>query len=262
MNKLSIIYKNVEELKMYEKNPRKNDDAVKYVMASIKEFGFKVPVIIDKDNVIVCGHTRVKGAKELGIDEVPCIIADDLTDEQIKAFRLADNKVSEFALWDFELLNEELDELADFGMQEFGFGLDFDIDTTSDSDDDDEPSVLTDEKYTTKVDIPQYEIRGDNPDLSELYDTSKASELISKIEKANISKEQKEFLKKSAMRHNVFNYTKIAEYYAHQDKEMQELMEQSALVIIDFDDAIKNGFAELKNRFAEIEAEDVGEAYD
>lgn len=251
---MNIIEMKLDDIKAYDKNPRKNDDAVKYVAASIKEFGFKVPVIVDKNNIIVAGHTRVKAAQELGMDKVPCIVADDLTDEQIKAFRLADNKVSEFALWDFELLNDELNDVMDIDMKEFGFGLDFDIDTGSgDYDDDDEPSVLTDEKYTTKVDIPQYEIRGDNPELNELCDTTKANELISKIEKANISKEQKEFLKKAAMRHNVFNYAKIAEYYAHQDKEMQELMEQSALIIIDYDDAIKNGYMHLKSEIETLE---------
>jgi site-specific DNA-methyltransferase (adenine-specific) len=105
----------------YGKNPRKNDEAVKYVAESIKQFGFKVPIVIDKDNIIVAGHTRWKAAKKLGLKEVPCIVADDLTDEQIKAFRLADNKVAEKAEWDFDLLAIEMDELLDFDMTVFGF---------------------------------------------------------------------------------------------------------------------------------------------
>lgn len=96
---MEIINKKLDELIPYEKNPRKNDEAIQYVANSIKEFGFKVPIIIDKNNVIVAGHTRYKASKELGLKEVPCIIADDLNDEQIKAFRLADNKVSEMAEW-------------------------------------------------------------------------------------------------------------------------------------------------------------------
>ena len=119
---MEIINKSINELKPYEKNPRINDDAVKYVAKSIKEFGFKVPIIIDKNNVIVAGHTRYKASLELGLEEVPCIIADDLTDEQIKAFRLADNKVSEKAQWDFNLLDLELAEL-DLDMSDFGFDL-------------------------------------------------------------------------------------------------------------------------------------------
>lgn len=118
---MKIVEKNINELVMYENNPRKNDEAVKYVANSIKEFGFKVPVIIDKNNVIVAGHTRIKAAKELKIDKIPCIIADDLTDEQIKAFRLADNKVAEFAAWDLDLLNIELDNICDIDMADFGF---------------------------------------------------------------------------------------------------------------------------------------------
>jgi site-specific DNA-methyltransferase (adenine-specific) len=121
MNNMNIVNKKITDIKPYEKNPRKNDEAVKYVAASIKEFGFKVPIVIDKNGIIVAGHTRWKAAKKLGLDEVPCIIADDLTDEQIKAFRLADNKVSEKAEWDFDLLNSELDDLFDFDMTSFGF---------------------------------------------------------------------------------------------------------------------------------------------
>jgi site-specific DNA-methyltransferase (adenine-specific) len=111
----------ISDLKPYEKNPRKNDDAAKYVAESIKSFGFKVPIVIDKDNVIVAGHTRYKAAKKLKLKEVPCIVADDLTDKQIKAYRLADNKVAEMSEWDFDLLNEELDSLFDFDMNAFGF---------------------------------------------------------------------------------------------------------------------------------------------
>lgn len=89
-------------------------------MESIQKFGFKVPIIVDKNHVIVAGHTRHKAAVKLGLDKIPCIIADDLTDEQIKAFRLADNKTAEFAEWDFDLLNQELEEI-EFDMCDFGF---------------------------------------------------------------------------------------------------------------------------------------------
>ena len=122
---MEIVYKKIGEVIPYENNPRKNDDAVDYVAKSIKEFGFKVPIIIDKDNVIVTGHTRLKAAKKLGLDEVPTIKADDLSEEQIKAFRLADNKVSEFATWDDDLLNIELQDL-DIDMSDFGFDINFD----------------------------------------------------------------------------------------------------------------------------------------
>lgn len=109
-----------KELIPYSNNPRNNESAVDAVAASIEEFGFKVPIIIDKDNVIVAGHTRLKAALKIGLEKVPCIKADDLTPEQLKAFRLADNKVGELATWDFNKLEEELAEL-DMDMSAFGF---------------------------------------------------------------------------------------------------------------------------------------------
>jgi len=116
---MQIVEKKVTELKAYEKNPRKNDNAVGPVAESIKEFGFKVPIIIDKDNVIVAGHTRLRAAKKLGMKTVPCIVADDLTPQQIKAFRVADNSSAQIASWDLSLLNDELMDL-DFDMSLFG----------------------------------------------------------------------------------------------------------------------------------------------
>ena len=118
---MEIITKKVKDLKPYERNPRRNDEAVEYVAESISEFGFKVPIVIDGDGTVICGHTRLKAAKKLHLAEAPCIVADDLNDEQIKAFRLADNKVAEKAEWDFDLLEEELQDLIGFDMSDFGF---------------------------------------------------------------------------------------------------------------------------------------------
>lgn len=118
---MQIVYKKVNDLMPYENNPRINDEAVEYVKNSIKEFGFKVPIVIDKNNVIVAGHTRLKASLELNLEEVPCIIADDLSQDQIKAFRLADNKVSEKSQWDFSKLDEELDSILDIDMSMFDF---------------------------------------------------------------------------------------------------------------------------------------------
>ena len=118
---MEIVNKNIEDLKVYDNNPRDNDGAVEAVANSIKTFGFKVPIVIDSDNVIICGHTRRRAAKRLGLTEVPCIIADDLNEEQIKAFRLADNKTAELAEWDYAALEQELSELVDMDMTVFGF---------------------------------------------------------------------------------------------------------------------------------------------
>lgn len=122
MNELykGVTVINIKDIEPYEFNPRKNEAAVNAVANSIKEFGFKVPIVLDKDNVIVAGHTRYKAAIKLGLQEVPCIIADDLNEEQIKAFRLADNKTAELAEWDFDLLDQELKKLS-LDMTAFGF---------------------------------------------------------------------------------------------------------------------------------------------
>ena len=118
---MEIVNKKLTTLIPYENNPRINDEAVEYVKNSIKEFGFKSPIIIDKNNVIIAGHTRYKASEELGLIEVPCIVADDLTEEQVKAFRLADNKVAEKSMWDYTKLDEELDSILDIDMSVFDF---------------------------------------------------------------------------------------------------------------------------------------------
>lgn len=115
----------IEDIVPYANNPRNIDGAIEAVKNSIKEFGIKVPLVIDKDNIIVTGHTRYAACQELGIKEIPCIKAEDLTEKQVKAFRLADNKVSEMATWDFDLLEEEL-ELIETDMNMFGFNLNVD----------------------------------------------------------------------------------------------------------------------------------------
>ena len=139
----------VSDLKPYAKNPRKNDNAVDAVAASIREFGFKVPLVIGADNTVVAGHTRLKAAKKLGLMDVPCVVADDLTDEQLRAYRLADNKSAEIAEWDLDLLGPELDGIFDIDMAEFGFSLT--DEEPLDLDDDSEP----DRKDTNLIHCPK-----------------------------------------------------------------------------------------------------------
>ena len=145
MQDIKIIYKNIDELVPYENNPRDNTAAIDAVAASIKEFGFKNPIIIDSDNVIVAGHTRLKAAQKLKIQNVPCVVADDLTQEQVNALRLADNKTAELAEWDLELLNSELELIDGIDMTEFGFELDLD----------DEQEVVEDEFDEQPPEEPQ-----------------------------------------------------------------------------------------------------------
>lgn len=137
---MEVIIKDINELKPYENNPRFNDEAVDYVVQSIKEFGFNNPIILDKNNVIICGHTRYRAAQKLNLTQVPCIVLTNLTDKQVRAFRIADNKCSDFSYWDNNLLLKELDFIGEdiftgFNFNEFNFnGLITDQDPDSDVD--------------------------------------------------------------------------------------------------------------------------------
>lgn len=235
MGKISIQYVKIQDIIPYDKNPRINDDSVDKVANSIREFGFKVPIMLDSKSVVIAGHTRLKAAKKLKLTELPCVYADDLSDEQVKALRLADNKVGESSLWDEDLLNEELSEILNIDMDAFGFG------TVEEA----VEEAFNDDKYTFTTNIPQYEIVGDCPELEECFDEEKAAELIEEIEKSSVKEDEKRFLIEAAKRHTIFDYRKIAEYYAYASAEMQRLMERSALVIIDVNDAIANGYAVL-----------------
>lgn len=250
-NRINIVYKKGADLVPYENNPRNNDEAVDYVANSIKEFGFKVPCVVNSDGVLITGHTRLKACKKLGIDEVPCIVADDLTEDQIKAFRIADNKVSEYSTWDNTKLAEELSDIM-MDMGQFGDDL-FKDDDTMDVDLGEE-----DNPYSQKKHVPQYEPTGDFVDIMDLIDDEKTNELIKEIKEANVTEDQKNFLIKSAYRHMKFNYSKIADYYSNASEEMQILMEKSALVIIDIDDAIANGYVKLTKVGEDLIAEDDG----
>lgn len=150
---MEIIMRPISEVIPYEKNPRNNKAAVDLVANSIKEFGFKNPIIIDADGIVVAGHTRLKAAKKLGLKEVPTIMADDLTPEQIKAFRLADNKTAEAAEWDFDLLTEELDSIFDINMEDFGF--DISLEDDAEVIEDDIPDELPEEPKSKLGDIYQ-----------------------------------------------------------------------------------------------------------
>ena len=147
---MKITEKRLEDIRPYDNNPRLNDKAVPAVAESLKEFGWQQPIVIDRDGVIVAGHTRYKAALELGWKTAPCKYADELTPEQVNAYRLADNKTAELAEWDAEKMAEELAKCADFDMSAFGFDMseltqDEDVEVT-----DDEYDVQIHEKPTVK----------------------------------------------------------------------------------------------------------------
>ena len=179
MKEMKIEYKNIDEVIPYENNPRNNNEAVDYVANSIKEFGFKVPIIVDKDNVIVTGHTRLKAAIKLGLKEIPVIYADDLSDEQIKAFRIADNKVSEFSTWDLDKLDLELQDL-DFDMGEFGFNLD--INDIEEIPDELEKELEENEKFIVRVTFDTYQDWLDKEDeFRKLVENSNANMVVGSV---------------------------------------------------------------------------------
>lgn len=148
---MKVVEVAIGQLNPYANNPRLNDVAIRYVKESIEKFGFKVPLVIDTHNVIVCGHTRYEAAKLLKMETLPCIVADDLTEEQIKAFRLADNKVAEFSEWDDFKLDLELGQLNDMGfdMEPFGF-----FDETEEKE---EAEKKEDEKAIASMELNEFE---------------------------------------------------------------------------------------------------------
>ena len=235
----------LSDIRPYEKNAKIHGrEQLEKLKASIKEFGFVNPCLIDRDYNLIAGHGRVMAAEELGMETVPCVFVEGLTDEQRRAYILADNKLAELAEWDDVLVASELAELAEVG---------FDISLTGFEMQAVDLEDVEDEKYVKNVDIPHYEPSGEDVSIQDCYDLTKHDELLSRIVTANITDEERDFLLCAAGRHIVFNYKKIADYYASATPEMQRLMEDSALVIIDVNDAIAKGFARLQTYLDEIE---------
>lgn len=245
----------ISEVKPYDKNPRKNDDGVEAVANSIKEFGWQQPIVVDKDNVIIVGHTRYKAAKKLGMKEVPVVVADKLSPEQVKAYRLADNKTGELTDWDMGLLDDELADIADIDMSDFGFDiLDQNVSV--------EDKRKFDDAYSQKVDSIDYEPTGKSPDIDELIDTTKYSEIVKEINHAKLPEDVKRFLLLSASRFIKFNFAKIAEFYVHSKKEIQRQFEKQLLVIVDYNDALEQGIAEFKDSVRDAEISQMGDCDD
>ena len=232
-------------IRPYEKNAKIHGrEQLEKLKASIQEFGFVNPCLIDRDYNLIAVHGRVMAAEELGMETVPCVFVEGLTDEQRRAYILADNKLAELAEWDDVLVASELAELAEVG---------FDISLTGFEMQAVDLEDVEDEKYVKNVDIPHYEPSGEPVSILDCYDLDKYEDLLVGIGEADITDAEKEFLMYAASRHIVFNYKKIADYYASATPEMQALMEDSALVIIDVNDAIAKGFARLQSYLDEIE---------
>jgi len=230
----------ISKVKGNPSNPRiiKNDKFKKLV-TSIKEFPEMLklrPIVVDEDMMVLGGNMRLKASKDAGLSEVWIDIAEGLTEEQKKEFIVKDNVG--FGEWEWDILANEWDsvQLADWGLDVW--------------ENQDDAIVEEDDTYTRKIVAPTYEPKNDKPVIDDLFSTQKADELIHKIKQADLNEEELMFLSHCALRHTVYDYSKIADFYAHSSKEVQELMEDSALVIIDFDKAIEKGYVKLTKDIA------------
>ena len=237
----------ISEIKENPDNPRIiKDDKFKKLVQSIKEFPEMASVreiVVNKDHTILGGNMRFKAMKEAGWKEVPVRIV-DWTEEQQREFVIKDNVSG--GEWDWEAVANQYD-FAELD----GWGLDLPKDFEEFNDEDEDA-----EEYSTKVDSPIYEPSDEQPALDELVDGDKVTELLKNIDNASIPEEIKLFLRVAAARHYKFNYSKIADYYAHASGQVQSLFEESALVIIDFDKAIEHGYIEMSDKIRAVYKEE------
>lgn len=247
----------IDKLIPYARNARTHsDEQVSQIAASIKEWGWTTPVLVDEQGGIIAGHGRTLAAQKLEITEVPVMVAKGWSDAKKRAYIIADNKLAQNADWDNEMLALELGELGDLGfdLDLTGFAADEIADLLS-------PEEEDDSKYSKKIDAPVYEPTGDCPPIVELYDKAKYEELTAKIyQDDSIDSEIKDFLLAAAARHIRFDFEQIAEFYAHAPPDLQQLMEDSALVIVDFDKAITSGYVKLSQAISEIYVSEKGQS--
>ena len=242
----------LDRLKPYSRNARTHSpEQVAQIAASIVEFGFTNPILVDSNDGIIAGHGRLTAAQDLGLKTVPVVVLDHLSERQRKAYVIADNQLALNAGWDTDLLQAEVMalSLADFDLDLLGFDDDFiaDLIDPEGIDSNNENGLIDENPYTNKTDIPPYEITGPKPELASIYDDAKTLKLIKEIDASNLTEDEKHLLRAAAYRHVVFNFQSIAEYYAHSNAQVQKLMEDSAMVIVDIGKAIEEGWAKLSN---------------
>lgn len=238
----------IDEVKENPDNPRTiSEHKFNQLVQSIKDFPEmleKRPLVVDTDGVVLGGNMRLKAAKAAGLTEITVDSAEGWSEKQKREFIIKDNVG--FGEWDWDNLadNWELEELKAWGLDVTAI---------------DDGESGEDDKYTKKINSPVYEPMNEKPSVDELYDAGKTNKLITEINAADIDPEEKQFLIAAARRHVVFDYQKIADYYAHSSPEVQELMENSALVIIDFDKAIEQGYIQLTQNITNFYVEEHGD---
>jgi hypothetical protein len=243
-----VEHVSLDEILPYGENPKTHpDEQIEKIASSIKRFGWDQPIVVDGNGTIIKGHGRYRAAQRLGLDDVPVIYATDLSEAEVRASRVADNRVAE-SDWDDELLGVELELIDESPLDLDAAGFDDDelIDINDDLGPDDLVGDDSGVEYTDKIETPEYTPTQDEPpSLSELYDTERYEELTEAIDESGVSGELEQFLRFAAQRHIIFDYENIAEYFAHQDDGTQQLMELLTLVIVDYDMAIEQGFTQF-----------------
>lgn len=235
----------ISEIKKNPENPRfiKNDKFKKLVK-SVKDFPKMLelrPIVVNPEMIILGGNMRYEACKEAGLEEVWIKIADELTQEEEKEFIIKDN--SSFGEWDWDVLANEWDQ-----EKLLDWGIDLKVDDKK-----------TDDIYSKKINAPLYEPKGIKPEIENLFDYIKYTQICKSIDNnESLNEKEKKFLKLAATRHIVFDFSKIADYYSHSIKEVQEEFEKNALVIIDYDKAIREGYVELQQSVYEQYLEDYG----
>ena len=250
---ISLLEVNKGQLYGLPKNPRFiKDDRYLALKKSIEEapemLSIREIVVYPLDNghyVVIGGNMRLRACQEIGYKELPCkILPLETPVAKLRESTIKDNIAFGSNDWDVIANEWDTEELTEWGMELPDFAVD---DTPI------EPEENKDEtQYSRNIEIPTYQITGAEPTIAECVDVSAVKKLIKQIDESNVSEEQKEMLRICAYRHAVIHFDNIAEYYAHQDKEMQNLMEENALVIIDFDRAIEKGFVDMTDKLLRL----------
>jgi len=250
----------IDSVEAHPKNVRQGD--IGAISESLKAHGQYRPIVVDRrTSRILAGNHTWKAAKALGWQQINAGFIETKDDDEALRILLADNRTTDLASYDDAELANLLKDLAETDDGLIGTAFDGDALDQLLMDLEQEPFGLDLEtKYSQAVNVPQYEIIGDEPQLSELVDRTKATSLRTEIFKANLPKNLEEFLLLAAERHLIFNYGKIAEFYPHQTPEVQLLMEQSVLIIIDLNDAIANGYATFRQTIDDLREEDIENA--
>lgn len=242
-------------------NVRKhNDRNIETVIASLRRFGQQKPIVVDSSSVVRAGNGTLEAARRLGWETIDCVMS-DLKGSEMTAYAIADNRTAELAEWDDEALAATLEGLqfddeallaaAGFDEDELA-ELMKDIELKDEQGSGGEGGGLDDDTYTSKIVAPVYEPKGECPQVADLFDRKKTSDLMAGIKAAKLPKEVTEFLLLAAERHTSFNFRNIAEFYCHADASVQDLMERSGLVIIDFNKAIEYGFVHMTERLGQL----------